>query len=472
MSRVRPRTQRRPGLGKIHRDVLAAMDAALAAANPARIIRKHLRLTGQLLRADALRFRLKEYRRIFVIGGGKASGHMAEEVEKLLGKWITRGLVIIPDYLRPKPRGRRIMYRAATHPIPTRKGMAGVLEMLDLVRDVSRHDLVIVLLSGGASALMPLPHKQMSLRDEASITALLLKSGAGIEEINTVRKHLSQIKGGRLAARLYPATVLNLIISDVVGDRIDAIASGPTTPDPTTYYDAKQVLQKYRLWQQIPDTARKVITDGLAGSIPDTPKRRDKAFRQVHNLIVGNNRESCLAAAEAMTKAGYRTQTLSIQIVGEAREAGRIFGAIARDIRDGALPFAPPVALVGGGETTVTVRGTGKGGRNQELVLAAAAKIDGSDGIVIGSFATDGVEGRTDAAGALADGTTVMRGLKLGMYPEQFLRNNDSYRYFSRLRDLVITGPTGTNVNDIMIIAAGNQVSKATSSCMGRDTIG
>jgi glycerate-2-kinase len=448
------------------------MDEALAAANPARIIRKHLRLTGQLLRADALRFRLKEYRKIFVIGGGKASGHMAEEIEKLLGEWITRGLVIIPDYLQPGPQGRRIRYRAATHPIPTRKGMASVLEMLDLVGEVSRDDMVIVLLSGGASALMPLPAEGMSLKDEARVTALLLKSGAGIEEINTVRKHLSQVKGGRLAARLYPATVLSLIISDVVGDRMDAIASGPTAPDPTTYYDAKQVLQKYHLWPRIPNRARKVITDGLAGSIPDTPKRENKAFKQVHNLIVGNNRESCFAAAEAMTKAGYRTQTLSIQITGEAREAGRIFGAIARDIRDNALPFTPPAALVAGGETTVTVRGKGKGGRNQELVLAAATKISDSDGIVVGSFATDGIEGQTNAAGALGDGTTVMRGLKLGMNPEQYLRNNDSYHYFSKLKDLVITGPTGTNVNDITILAARRRVSRPTSSCMGRDTTG
>ena len=454
MTRVRARTHRRRGFGKIQRDVLAAMDEALAAANPARIIRRHLRLTGQLLRADAFRFRLKEYRKIFVIGGGKASGHMAEAVEKLLGKWITRGLVIIPDYLRPRPQGHRIKYRAATHPIPTHKGMASVLEMLDLIGDVSRDDMVIVLLSGGASALMPLPAQGMSLRDEARVTALLLKSGAGIEEINTVRKHLSQLKGGRLAARLYPATVLSLIISDVVGDRIDAIASGPTAPDPTTYYDAKQVLQKYHLWSRIPDRARKVITDGLAGSIPDTPKRRDRAFRQVRNLIVGDNRESCLAAAEAMKKAGYRTQTLSIQIAGEARDAGRVFGAIARDIQDD-LPFASRAALVAGGETTVTVRGRGKGGRNQELVLAAAAKIDGSDGIVVGSFATDGIEGRTNAAGALADGRTVKRGLRLGMHPEQYLRNNDSYHYFLRLKDLVITGPTGTNVNDVMILAAG-----------------
>src|SRR5712691_2578221 len=454
MIRVRARTNRRRGLDKLHRDVLAAMDQALTAADPARIIRKHLRLDGQTLCADKLRFPLKDYRRIFVIGGGKASGYMAKEVEKLVGKWITRGLVIIPDYLRQKSQGRRIEYRAATHPIPTPKGMAGVLAMLDLVRNVSRDDMVIVLLSGGASALMPLPAQGMRLKDEARVTALLLKSGANIEEINTVRKHLSQVKGGRLAVRLYPATVLSLIISDVVGDKLEAIASGPTAPDPTTYYDAKQVFQKYHLWPRIPNRARKVITYGLAGSIPDTPKKENKAFKQVHNLIVGNNRESCFAAAEAMTKAGYRTQTLSIQITGEAREAGRIFGAIARDSQDNALPFAPPAALVAGGETTVTVRGKGKGGRNQELVLAAAARINGSDGVVIGSFATDGIEGQTNAAGALADGTTVMRGLKLGMYPGQYLENNDSYHYFSKLKDLVITGPTGTNVNDITILAA------------------
>src|SRR2546426_3610947 len=402
MIRVRARTNRR-GLDKLHRDVLAAMDEALAAADPARIIRKHLRLDGQTLRADKLRFPLKAFRRIFVIGGGKASGHMAEEVEKLVGKWITRGVVIIPDYLRPRSQGRRIEYRAATHPIPTRKGMASVLAMMDLVGNVSRDDMVIVLLSGGASALMPLPAQGMRLKDEARVTALLLKSGANIEEINTVRKHLSQVKGGRLAARLYPATVLSLIISDVVGDRIDAIASGPTAPDPTTYHDAEQVLKKYDLWSQIPTNARRVITEGLSGSIPDTPKKESKAFKHVHNLIIGNSRASFQAAGAAMTKAGYKTQVLSIQITGEAREAGRIFGSIARDIRDNALPFAPPGALVAGGETTVTVRGKGKGGRNQELVLAAGVESKGLGGIVVGSFATGGIEGDTDVGGGLRD---------------------------------------------------------------------
>jgi len=454
MIQVRARTQRRRGLDKLHSDVLHAMNAALAAADPARIIRKNLKLTGSILHVGKLQYPLKDYRRIFVIGGGKASGYMAEEIEKLLGNWITRGLVIIPDYLRPTPRTRRIRYHPATHPIPSRKGVEGVLAMLRLVDNVSRDDLVIVLVSGGGSALMPLPVEGMNLADEAKVTSLLLKSGASIEEINTVRKHLSQVKGGRLAERLYPATVLTLIISDVVGDKVDAIASGPTVPDPTTYRDVELVLKKYDLWFKIPENARRIITRGLSGSIPETPKQKNKVFRRVQNVIVGNNRASCLAAASAMTKAGYRTQVLSIQITGEAREAGRILGAIVTDIRENSLPFAPPAALIAGGETTVTIRGNGKGGRNQELALAAAVKISGLEGIVVGSFATDGIEGRTNAAGALADGSTITRSLGLRMDPEECLRNNDSYQYFSKLKDLVITGPTGTNVNDIAILAA------------------
>src|SRR5207253_2275002 len=238
MKRVRARTQRRHGLDKLHRDVLHAMNAALVAADPARIIRKNLKLTGSILHVGTFQYPLKDYRRIFVVGGG------------------------------------------------------------------------------------------INLDDEAKVTSLLLRSGAGIEEINTVRKHLSQVKGGRLAGRLYPATVLTLIISDVVGDKIDTIASGPTTPDSTTYHDVELVLKKYDLWFQIPKNARRIFIHGISGSIPETPKQKDKVFRRVQNEIVGNNRASCLAAASAMTKAGYRTQVLSIQITGEAREAGGIFGSI------------------------------------------------------------------------------------------------------------------------------------------------
>src|SRR5256712_4117568 len=382
MIRVRARTQRRRGLDKLHRDVLHAMNAALVAADPTRIIRKNLKLIGSVLHVGKLQYALEGYRRIFVIGGGKASGYMAEEIEKLLGDWITRGLVIIPDYLRLTPRTRRIRYHPATHPIPTRKGVEGVLAMLRLVDNVSRDDLVIVLVSGGGSALMPLPVEGMNLADEAKVTSLLLKSGASIEEINTVRKHLSQVKGGRLAERLYPATVLTLIISDVVGDKVDAIASGPTAPDPRTYRDAEQVLKKYDLWSQIPKNARRVIAGGLSGSIPDTPKRKSRVFQRVYNVIVGNNRASCLAAASFLTRAGYKTQVPSIRISGEAREVGRIFGSIARDIRDNGLPYPAPAAFLAGGETIVTVRGRGRRGRNQEVDLAAAGEVMGFDGAV------------------------------------------------------------------------------------------
>ncbi len=456
MIRVRPRITFGRVWDKLHRDVLTAMGEALAAAQPDRIIERHLKLDEDVLCADHLRFPLKDYRRIFVIGGGKASGYMAQEVERLLGKRIMSGLVSIPDYLKPRPRDRRIMYHPATHPVPTRKGMQGVLSMLDLVKNVSRSDFVIVLLSGGGSALMPLPAKGISLSDERYVTSLLLKSGASIQEINTVRKHLSQIKGGRLAEKLYPATVLSLIISDVVGDKLDAIASGPTAPDPTTFRDAKNVLFKYDLWSRIPASARKVIDAGLTGSIADTAKKADRAFRFVHNLLVGSNRESCIAAAAAMGKAGYATQILSTQITGEAREVGRILGSIIADVRDRGLPITPPAALVAGGETTVTIQGDGKGGRNQELALAAALRMSGYKGVAIGSLATDGVDGPTDAAGALSDGTTVTRGRKLGMEPEEYMRNNDSYHYFSKLKDLITTGPTGTNVNDIIILAAND----------------
>ncbi len=444
-------------MDKLQRDVLSAFDAALEAAQPARIVRRHVSLKGEVLIADGLKFPFKNYRRIFVIGGGKASGYMGEEVERLLGKRITGGLVIIPDYLKPRPQGRRMKYHLATHPVPTRTGMQGVLSMLELVKDVSRFDLVVVLLSGGGSALMPLPARGISLRDEVEITSLLIKSGANIQEINAVRKHLSQIKGGRLAEKLYPATVLSLIISDVVGDQPDAIASGPTAPDPTTYNDAKDILVKYDLWSKVPTSASKLIVNGISGSTPDTPKKQNRAFRSVHNLIVGTNRESCLAAARSMRRAGYRTIVLSTRISGEAREVGQTLGSIATGIPENGLPLTPPAALVAGGETTVTVRGKGKGGRNQELSLAAAMRISGSKSVVISSLATDGVDGQTRAAGALVDGTTVTRGSRLGMEPEEYLDNNDSYHYFRKLDALITTGPTGTNVNDIMILAASKK---------------
>ena len=454
MIRVHVRLSSGRRLDKLQADVLGAMDEALQTANPASIIRRHVRLDHDTLHVDKLSFPLKRDQRLFVFGAGKASGYMGEEIERILGERIDDGFVIIPDYLRPRPRGHRIRYHRGTHPIPSRKNTDGAAQILRLVKNSTANDLIVVILSGGASALMDYPLEGISLEDERKTTSLLLRSGTNIHEINTVRRHISRVKGGRLAEAAHGARVLTLIISDAVGDQVDTIGSGPTAPDPTTYSDAKQVLEKYSLWMRIPSHVRKTIMTGINGVLAETPKQGDRAFRYVNNVIVGCNRESCRAAASYLNKEGYHSQVLSTRIVGEAREAGRILGSVATDIHDNGLPISPPAALTSGGETTVTVKGNGKGGRNQELALAAAASIAGYERIVVGSIATDGVDGPTDAAGAIADGTTVKRGKRLGMDAEDYLRKNDSYNYFRRLGDLIMTGPTGTNVNDIMIIVA------------------
>jgi glycerate 2-kinase len=439
-------------LDRLHSDVLHAMDKALETANPHNIIRRHVKLDSGTLHVDNVAYPLRRYHRIFLIGAGKASGYMGEELERLLGGKVTTGQVIVPDYLRPWPKSRRVNYYPGTHPIPSEKNVKGATQVMKLVESANHHDLVIALLSGGASALMDYPLPGITVKDERKTTDLLLKSGAKIQEINTVRKHLSRVKGGRLAEVLRDVQLLTLIISDVVGDQLDAIGSGPTAPDPTTYLDAKRVLEKYDLWSKVPAHVRIVVERGVRGIIPDTPKQ-GRIFRLVKNVIVGNNRESCLAAASEMKRRGYDAHVLSTCIAGEAREVGEVFGSIIAGVRDPGSS-SHPSAFILGGETTVTVKRSGKGGRNQELALGAATTIDGQNGVVVGSFGTDGVDGPTDAAGALVDGTTVARGRKRGMEPEEFLENNDSYNYFARLGDLVKTGPTGTNVNDIIILVA------------------
>jgi glycerate-2-kinase len=303
---------------------------------------------------------------------------------------------------------------------------------------------------------MPLPSAGLQLSDKQKTTNLLLKSGAKIDEINAVRKHLSDFKGGRLAEKLHPATVLSLIISDVVGDKLESIASGPTVPDDTTYKDVYTILQERGLWRKVPSSVRKRIQRGKEGNLPETPKRSSRIFKKVHNILVGTNKESCHAAAEALEKRGYHSFILSTRLQGEAREVGEVLAGICISVRENQLPVAPPAAVVAGGETTVTVRGKGRGGRNQELVLSAASSIRGIKGILVASIGTDGVDGPTSAAGAVADGTTFKRGLKKGMDADTFLRENDSYSLFNKLNDLIITGPTGTNINDILIAIVGS----------------
>ncbi len=418
-----------------------------------------MKVRRNALEIGTLSFKLSEFRRVLVIGGGKATSGMALETEQILDGWITGGSVNIPAYTKPWPKSKKINFNPASHPIPSEDGVRGVKNMLRLVGKASEEDLVICLISGGGSAIMPLPSSGILLSDEQKTTSLLLKSGAKIDEINAVRKHLSDFKGGRLAENLYPATVLSLIISDVVGDKLESVASGPTVPDDTTYADAYTILQERGLWRTVPSSVRNRIQKGKEGKLPETPKRSSRIFKRVHNLLVGTNKESCQAVAEVFEKRGYHSLILSTRLQGESREVGKILAGICIDIRENQLPVAPPAALVAGGETTVTVHGKGRGGRNQELVLSAALSIRGNPAILVSSIGTDGVDSSTNAAGAVADGNTVDRSLRIHMDPDTYLRENNSYPFFARLSDLVITGPTGTNVNDIFIaiVGAGNQ---------------
>lgn len=445
-------------------DALAALQRALDAAEPEAIVKHSLKLEKEKrLRISNVELRLEDYNRILVIGAGKASARMAIAVEQILGpKRISGGVVNIPDYLRPWPKSKgTIEFHEATHPIPTQEGVAGVQKMLDLVgKAPSEEDLVICLISGGGSSLLPLPKKPLTLADIQNTTNLLLRSGAEINEINTIRKHLSSVKGGRLAEKLFPATVLSLIISDVVGDKLDAIASGPTAPDPTTYSDALQILQKYNLWERVSKRVREEINAGAHKSgksgVLETPKPSSKIFKRVHNVLVGTNLNSCIAASECLKDLGYHTIVLSTHVQGEAKEIGKLYSGILRGAGVG-IPLTLPFAIVAGGETTVTISGHGKGGRNQELVLSASFGLSGESNVAVASMGTDGVDGPTDAAGAIVDGETLSRAEKLKLDPRNFLDTHNSYKFFKNLGDLIVTGATGTNVNDITVLVAGNK---------------
>jgi glycerate-2-kinase len=387
---------------------------------------------------------------VYVLGGGKASGSMASGLEDVLGKRITKGFVNVPQGDNHKTS--IVKLQGASHPIPDEAGVAGTRQMLSLAEEAKENDLVITLISGGGSSLMPLPRDGVSLEDKKELTDRLLKSGAKISEINTVRKHLSGFKGGWLAKKAYPATVLNLILSDVVDDSLESIASGPTVPDSTTFSDARRILQKNKLWNNASSSIRNIISSGEKGVVPETPKENDVAFGKVHSVILGNNRSATLDGIGHLRSEGLNPLLLTSTLEGEASKVGTVLASIAREVADSSNTFLKPAGLVAGGETVVTVRGKGVGGRNQELALSAALKLKGLEGTVIACLSTDGIDGPTNAAGAIIDGKTVERAMRLGLNPEEYLSENDSNGFFSRLRDLIVTGPTGTNVNDISVI--------------------
>jgi glycerate 2-kinase len=359
-------------------------------------------------------------------------------------------LVIVKyDHLAPV---EKIRVLEAGHPTPDENGWRGTQALTAMAAKLDRQDLVLFLLSGGGSALLPMPVEGITLAEKMATTDLLLRSGASIQEINTIRKHLSQVKGGQLARLSYPATLISLILSDVVGDPLDVIASGPTVGDPTTFQDCLEVINRYNLKEKFPASVRSHLDAGLAGEIAETPKPDDPIFSQISNVLVGTNMQALEAAAKEAEKLGYNSLILSSRIEGDTAEAARFHAAIAREIVSNGHPLQPPACLISGGETTVVVRGRGKGGRNQQFALEAALELDGTQGVCLLSGGTDGTDGPTDAAGAVVDGATVTRALAKGLNPRQFLQENDSYHLFQHLDDLLITGPTNTNVMDLRVI--------------------
>jgi hydroxypyruvate reductase len=375
---------------------------------------------------------------------------MASACEKIFGGRIRGGLVVTKY---GHGRGlKHIRVAEAGHPVPDRAGRRGAREMLSFLRQAGKEDLIIFLTSGGCSALLPAPVPTVSLKDKQKLTDLLLRSGASIHEINTVRKHVSGSKGGRLARAAFPATVVNLIVSDVVGDDPDIIGSGPFMPDPSTYRDSWAVLEKYRLIRETPMAIRAWLRKGLAGTVEETPKPGDPLFERVTNLILINNRQALMAAAARAKSLGFKPLLLTSGLEGEARALAKFYGAVAREIRQSGHPVRPPVCLLAGGEPTVTLKGRGLGGRNTELALAVAREIKGLPGATFLSAGTDGTDGPTDAAGALVDGQTWTQAEKKGLSPEKYLEENDSYNFFKEAGGLMITGPTGTNVMDIHIL--------------------
>lgn len=431
---------------------LSAIERSIEAANPKNLIYSRIRLIDGKLIVDGMIFDLKSFRRILVVGGGKASGYMAEALEEILGERISGGVIVVPHGTAGKFKLKTMEIHEASHPIPDEASVEGARKILEVAEGAGESDLIICLISGGGSSLMAYPHEEISLEDKRRVNEALLKCGAKISEINAVRKHLSRFKGGQLAKAAYPATLISLLLSDVIGDPLDAIASGPTVPDTTTFRDAINVLKKYNIWDEVPESVRRLLLNGERGLIPETPKSGDPCFERTHNFVIGNNRVACLSAIDELRRFGLNTLLLTSCMEGEARNIGIFLGAIAREVLISGNPVRRPAGIVLGGESTVTVVGKGIGGRNQEIALASAISINGLRGVAIASASTDGIDGPTDAAGAIVDGDTLERSSAVGLNAEEYLRNNDSHSFFKRLNDLIYTGPTGTNVNDLSVL--------------------
>jgi len=424
--------------------------AGLAAVDPEAAVRRHVELVGERLRVGERFYPLDRYRRIIVTGAGKGTAPMARALEDILGERLTTGWIIV-KYGHGLPL-KKISVREAGHPVPDQAGLDATRFILAEMEKCTAEDLVLCAFSGGGSALTPAPRPPLSLWEKQQTTQLLLDSGASIDEVNAVRKHLSLGKGGQWARLAYPATVIALLLSDVVGDSLDVIASGPTAADPSTFADCLAIIGRYGLAAKLPAAVVKMLHAGADALLEETPKAGDAVFKKVHNLVVGSNRAALLAAAHEARSLGYNVLILSSFMAGEAREIARVLTGIGKEIVLSDNPVPAPACILAGGETTVRVRGRGKGGRNQELALAGALDLKDWSHIALLSAGTDGTDGPTDAAGALVDGDTCRQAWQRGLNPAAYLENNDSYNFFDRLGQLFKTGPTRTNVMDLMCL--------------------
>ncbi|MFN8595113.1 MAG: glycerate kinase [Anaerolineae bacterium] len=426
--------------------------AALRAVDPAEAIYKCVSRIGDRLLVDQQAYPLNDYDHVYVVGCGKAAVPMADAVCEVLRDAFESGIIITKYQHVDRPLPERLIVREAGHPVPDENSVAATRDLVTLIQRATPRDLIVCVISGGGSALLTLPADDLSLADLQTTTQLLLRAGATIHQINTVRKHLDAVKGGGLARLANGATLITLILSDVIGDDLSVIASGPTVPDPSTFADAWHVVKQFDLVLQLPAPVRLRLEAGKQGKIADTPKPGAPLFERVQTVIIGSNARAALAAEAAAKQLKFNTLLLSTSIQGEAREVAKVAAAIANEVQRYNRPVAKPACIIWGGETTVTLKGNGLGGRNQELALAAALGIDELPNTLIAALGTDGTDGPTDAAGAIATGDTVGRGRSIGLDAATYLAANDAYHYFEALGDLIITGPTGTNVNDLVLI--------------------
>lgn len=428
-----------PELKKVRKDILEILSSTNDAVNPYNAVKNHIIDNNFVFDSETIE--IGSFDNIYLIGFGKASIGMAQAICDSFD--IKMGAIITND-IENKVKSNSVKTYFGTHPIPSQDNITGTDRLLDIVTNCNENDLLIVLISGGGSALLCKP--RVSLNDLQKVTDLLLKSGANINEINTVRKHISYVKGGQLAS-LSNCTKISLIISDIIGDPIDFIASGPTYSDSTTFGDAEKILKKYDLFPKLSLSVQKIISEGKTGKISETPKKDHISFKNVFNYIIANNEIACNAAKEKADELGYKTMILTTSLDGEAREIG---GFLVEKVND-YLSEEKKIMYISGGETTVKIKGNGIGGRNQEMVLSSIEKLENKN-VIFSSFATDGIDGSSNAAGAIADCYTKKRAEDLGLEFNKFLNDNNSYEFFKILGENLNTGPTGTNVMDIQLV--------------------